>query len=334
MIISKTPFRVSLFGGGTDYPKWYHEHGGIVVGAAINKHCYLSVNRLEPFFNTLYRIIWSKVENVSQIQEIEHPAARAILDTMGFHDESLEISYRADLPACSGLGTSSAFTVGLLNSLHTLRRRQPLHRERAKHDLASEAINIEQNIIKEAVGSQDQVWAAYGGFNAIEFHRGGDFTVEKMKRKNQKLLEQNIMLFFTGFTRTAWVLAQHQIDNVDKSKVLLNEMASICRDARQVLDFAEDPVPKVAHLLRESWARKKRLADGITSPEIDSIYETGRGAGALAGKLLGAGGGGFMLFLVQPDTKLRVKAALKNLIHVPIQFDEIGSQIILNTQND
>lgn len=329
MIISKTPFRISLFGGGTDYPAWWHQHGGVVIGTTINKYCYLTVNRLRPFFEFKYRIIWSKIEDVLEIGEIEHPAVRAILKELAFEDEGLEISYRADLPARSGLGTSSSFTVGLLNALGALRGAKI-----SKKRLADEAIYYEQTIMREWVGCQDQIWAAHGGFNLIEFFPTPDahYRVVPLKFKGMAQLRSSFMLFFTGFTRTASILAGHQIRNMDKNTSILNEISDICRGAYSDLTNNDDPSYKIGKLLDESWKLKRRLAAGISTDRLDQIYNTALSAGAIGGKLLGAGGGGFFLFVVPPDAQEGVKGRLGNLVHVPFEFDLDGSKIVVDDE--
>jgi D-glycero-alpha-D-manno-heptose-7-phosphate kinase len=222
VIISRTPFRVSLFGGGTDYPRWFREHGGSVIGAAIDKYCYISLRRLPPFFEHHSRIVYSQVELVRDASEIQHPAVRGILCDRGITD-GLEIHHDADLPARSGLGSSSSFTVGLLNALSALNNRMTSSRE-----LAREAIRIEQEVLKENVGSQDQIWAAYGGFNRIDFFPDGTFSVMPIIIAPQRRLEliQSIMLFFTGFSRIASDIAQEQIANIENNTEQLRAMRS------------------------------------------------------------------------------------------------------------
>ena len=329
MIISKTPFRISLFGGGTDYPTWWHQHGGVVIGTTINKYCYLTVNRLRPFFAFNYRIIWSKIEDVVKIDDIEHPAVRAILKGLSFGNEGLEISYRADLPARSGLGTSSSFTVGLLNALGALRGARI-----SKKRLADEAIYYEQTVMRESVGCQDQIWAAYGGFNIIEFFSGPDthYRVIPLDFRGMSNLCSSFMLFFTGFTRTASALAQRQIDNMGQNTSILNEITDMCYIAHSELKNNDDPSYKIGKLLDESWKLKRRLADGMSTEKLDQIYAAALSAGAIGGKLLGAGGGGFFLFVVPPDAQESVKKRLEDLVHVPFEFDLDGSHIVVSDE--
>lgn len=325
MIISRTPFRVSLFGGGTDYPDWYRNNGGAVIGMTIDKYCYLSVRHLPPFFEHKHRIVWSNIELVNEVSEIEHPAVRAILEESGT-DTGLEITYNADLPARSGLGSSSSFSVGLLNALNALQGRMS-----SKKELADEAIRIEQEVMKEAVGSQDQIWAAYGGLNRIDFNKDDSYDVSPMimSGKNRRELQSSFMLFFTGFSRFATVLAEKQIANFDKKTKELQTLATFCDDANRILQQNEGVVPELGALMHEGWMLKRGLAEGVSTPAIDDIYNAGREAGALGGKLLGAGGGGFMLFMVEPQKQKAVREKLKNLIHVNFEIDTGGSKIVV-----
>ena len=330
MIISKTPFRVSLFGGGTDYPDWYLKHGGSVIGTTIDKYNYLSVRYLPPFFEHRHRIVWSNIELINEIDDIEHPAVKAILKEMDI-ERGMEISYNADLPARSGLGTSSSFTVGLLNALNALKGRMV-----SKKELADEAIRIEQEVIKEAVGSQDQIWAAHGGLNRIDFHHDGTYEVAPliMPASNRRELQSSFMLFFTGFSRFASTIAEKQIANFDKKQKDLPQLGAFCDEAASILQNGNDPIGELGKLMHEAWLLKRDLADGVTTPEVDEIYNAGLEAGALGGKLLGAGGGGFMLFLVEPDKKRAVREKLENLIHVNFEFDTGGSKIVVFEPDD
>lgn len=325
MIISRTPFRISLFGGGTDYPAWFREHGGSVIGTAIDKYCYLSVRRLPPFFNHRSRIVYSQVELVREISEIQHPAVRGILSHMGI-DEGLEIHHDADLPARSGLGSSSSFTVGLLNALYALNSKMV-----AKHELGREAIHIEQNVLKENVGSQDQLWAAYGGFNRIDFHSGGGFSVSPIIISQERRAEimSSLMLCFTGFSRFASDFAHDQLKNLNNRRTQLHTMRAMVDRAADIIVDPKAPVTDLGKLLHEGWKLKRELADSVSNPQIDEIYEAGIAAGATGGKLLGAGGGGFMIFIVEPEKRQQVAERLKNLIHVNVDVDADGSKIVL-----
>ena len=325
MIISRTPFRISLFGGGTDYPTWFREHGGSVIGTAIDKYCYISVRRLPPFFQHRSRIVYSQVELVHDVSEIQHPAVRGILADKGITD-GIEIHHDADLPARSGLGSSSSFTVGLLNALYALDSKMV-----SKRELGREAIRIEQDVLKENVGSQDQLWAAYGGFNRIDFHPDGNFAVVPliMSAERRTELTRSMMLCFTGFSRFASDFAHEQIKNMGNRKSQLRTMRSMVDSAVDILLDPKTPLRELGELLHESWRLKRELADNLSNAQIDEIYAAGREAGAIGGKLLGAGGGGFMLFLVEPEKREQVRARLKDLIHVNISLDSDGSKIVL-----
>jgi D-glycero-alpha-D-manno-heptose-7-phosphate kinase len=325
MIVCRTPFRISLFGGGTDYPRWFNRHGGAVVGTAIDKYCYVNIRNLPPFFEHKHRIVWSQIELVKEIDDIHHPAVRAVLADAGV-TEGLEVAYNADLPARSGLGSSSSFIVGLLNALNALNGKRI-----AKKVLAAEAIRIEQSVMAEAVGSQDQIWAAYGGLNHIEFHADGTFEVSPLilPEGRARELRDSLMLFFTGFSRTATEIAEKTIANMDKCEAQLRSMQALVADAITIMQSQATPIDDLGNLLHQSWLMKRALAEGVTTPEVDEIYAAGMEAGAVGGKLLGAGGGGFMLFVVSPENQARVRERLKDLIHVTFDFDTSGSKIVV-----
>lgn len=325
MIISRTPFRISLFGGGTDHPEWIREHGGAVCGMAINNYCYISVRKLPPFFEHRSRIVWSTVELVNDRSEIKHPSVRAVLGDMNV-DDGLEIHHDADLPARSGLGSSSAFTVGLINALNALEGRMI-----AQKQLALEATRIEQQVLRENVGCQDQVWASYGGLNKIEFLPGGNFAVTPIIVTPERRVEltQSIVLFFTGFSRTSSEVAEEQINNIPRNTTVLREMQGMVDSAVKILADPRCKIQELGQLLHESWRLKRELAGNISNPKIDEIYELGRNAGAAGGKLLGAGGGGFMIFLVDPENRQRVCDAVKDFIQVSVGLDVEGSKIVL-----
>lgn len=323
MIISRTPFRVSFFGGGTDYPAWYSEHGGAVLATTIDKYCYISCRRLPPFFEHKSRIAYSKIENLKEGEEFEHPSARETLKFMKVN-EGVEIHHDADLPARTGLGTSSSFTVGLLHTLYALQQRMP-----TKMQLAEESIHIERDLIKESVGSQDQVSAAFGGFNRIGFSPEGKVLIQPviLGRERLDLLQSHLMLYFTGFSRFASVIAQEQIQNTPKKKVELKAMFDMVDHSLGILTGAGS-LNDFGKLLHEGWLIKRGLSEKISTPQIDDIYKAARDAGALGGKLLGAGGGGFILFFARPEDQPRIKEKLKSLLHVPFRFENGGSQII------
>jgi D-glycero-alpha-D-manno-heptose-7-phosphate kinase len=329
MIISRTPFRISFFGGGTDYPAWFREHGGAVIGTAIDKYCYLSVRRLPPFFEHRARLVYSQIELVRDYKDVRHPAVRGVLTHKGIKD-GLEIHHNADLPARSGLGSSSSFTVGLLNSLYALDGKMI-----TKRDLGREAIQIEHDVLKESVGCQDQLWAAFGGLNHIEFFPDGDFAVSPIilpVERREELL-QSTMLFFTGFSRFASDFAQDQLNNIARRKTQLRAIRGLVNSALDILRNTRTPLRELGELLNDSWRIKRELADSVSNQQIDEIYEAGRASGAIGGKLLGAGGGGFMIFIVDPEQRQSVREKLKNLIHVSFGIDTEGSKIVLYQPN-
>jgi D-glycero-alpha-D-manno-heptose-7-phosphate kinase len=325
MIISRTPFRVSFFGGGTDYPGWYLENGGAVLATAIDKFCYISCRYLPPFFKHRYRIVYSKIELVEKIAEIKHPAVKAVLDYMEAND-GIEVHHDGDLPARSGLDSSSSFTVGMVNALKALKGEMT-----SSEDLASKALHIEQEILKENVGSQDQVTAAFGGFNKIEFHPNGTFSVLPIIISQAKLemLQSHLMLFFTGFERFASDVAKEQIANIKDRKLELIALRQMVEEGMKVLTAKSVSVDEFGKLLHEGWVCKRKMSSKITTPEIDEIYEAARSVGAVGGKLLGAGSGGFFLLFVPPEFQRRVREKLKHLIHVPFKFESTGSKIVL-----
>ena len=323
MIISRTPFRISFFGGGTDYPAWYREYGGAVLGTTIDKYCYISCRYLPPFFKHKHRIAYSQVELVQDVDEIRHPAVREILKYMKV-GHGLEIHHDGDLPARTGMGSSSAFAVGLLHVMYALKGSML-----SKMQLAREAIHVEQNVIKENVGSQDQVLVAFGGFNQVEFAGQHHIGIQPVTIKPERLeqLQNHLMLFFTGFSRTASDIAQEQIKQIPTKKAELTQMRQMVDEAIDILN-GDDDLAEFGKLLHESWQIKRGLTDRIATTEIDAIYETAMRAGAKGGKLLSAGGGGFILFFVTPELQQKVKENLSHLLHVPFKFENLGSQII------
>jgi D-glycero-alpha-D-manno-heptose-7-phosphate kinase len=325
MIISRTPFRVSFFGGGTDYPRWYREHGGAVVATTIDKYCYISVRKLPPFFEHRFRVVYSLVENVREVGEIKHPAVRAVLGWKGI-DTGLEIHHDGDLPARSGLGSSSAFTVGLINAVYALEGRRI-----SRDDLASDAIHVEQEVIGEPVGSQDQISAAMGGFNHVLFRQDGSYQVTPVILPAERLrgFQDHLMLFFTGISRTASELAAVMIENLPTRQDAMRRMQAMVDEGLDILASPSTDLAEFGRLLDESWSLKRTLADRVSNATVDALYEAARRAGALGGKLLGAGGGGFLLLFVRPDDRAAVRQALPSLIEVPFQFETSGSQIVL-----
>jgi D-glycero-alpha-D-manno-heptose-7-phosphate kinase len=329
MIITRTPFRISFFGGGTDYPGWYSEHGGAVLATTIDKYCYISCRRLPPFFEHKHRIVYSRIENVRHIDEIEHPAVRAVLHWANVVD-GLEIHYDGDLPARSGLGSSSAFTVGLVHAVCGLHGQMVSQRELAKY-----AIHIEQNLIGENVGSQDQVSAACGGFNRIDFFRDGSFEVSPVifpaHRRNE--LRDHLMLCFTGFSRINSEIVQSQIDNLKNRQTELKRMREMVDEAISILTRDHVDMAEFGKLLDLSWKYKRSLSDRVSTPEIDRIYDDAMRAGAIGGKILGAGGGGFMLLFAKPEKHAAIQERLKGLVHVFFNFDDSGSRVVLYHPN-
>jgi len=325
MIITRTPLRISFFGGGTDYPVWYRRYGGSVLSTTINKCCYITCRRLPPFFEYHSRISYSKVENVDRNDAIQHPSVRACLEFLKI-DEGVEIHHVADLPARTGLGTSSAFTVGLLLALYALKNQMC-----DKRALAMQAIHVEQELLREAVGAQDQASAAYGGFNRINFHTDDSIEATRVLTSQGRLadLEQHLALYFTGFSRTASEIAQEQLKLTPHKKNELDMMLQLVDEAEAVVTSPTRSLDEFGRLMHESWKIKRTLTPKITNSNIDEIYEAGLSAGALGGKLLGAGGGGFMLFYVPPDRRQALRVRLKHLLCVPFAFSRRGSHVVV-----
>ncbi|MHC4874086.1 MAG: GHMP family kinase ATP-binding protein [Planctomycetota bacterium] len=324
MIISQTPHRISFFGGGTDYPAYYLKHGGKTLGAAIDKYSYLNIRKLPPFFEHKHRIVYSKQENVSTFDEIVHPAVKAVLTYLN-PDYGVSIHHDGDIPARSGMGSSSSFTAGLLKGMLALEGNYISSRE-----LAEKTIHIEQELIKEDVGSQDQVFAAFGGFNIIEFLKNGEFTVTPMILSSERLadFESHLMLFYTGISRIAADVAKAQIENTETNTDALNKMKKYVDDATEILSSDAD-LKEFGMLLNDNWQLKQSLSDRITTPEADDLYNRAIKAGAIGGKLLGAGGGGFMLIFAEPEKQSNVRKELSDYLHVPFEFDFEGSKIVI-----
>jgi D-glycero-alpha-D-manno-heptose-7-phosphate kinase len=325
VIVSQTPFRVSFFGGGTDYPVWAREQGGAVLSTSINKYCYITCRHLPPFFEHKHRIVYSIIETVKRNGDIKHPAVRAIFNELGV-DRGLEMHYDGDLPARSGIGSSSSFTVGLLNALYAL-----LGRRRSNQELAQQAIHIEQNILGETVGYQDQIAAAYGGFNRIEFHRDGDFTVSPVIAGPNRIndLNDRLMLFFTGFSRIANSVAESKVRNFSSKEKHLHKMFEMVGLAEDILQDSSRSLDDFGYMLNQAWELKRDLSDKVSNTAIDEIYKIGTRNGALGGKILGAGGGGFVLFYVPLDHQGAVRKALSHLIEVDFRFENKGSRVVL-----
>jgi D-glycero-alpha-D-manno-heptose-7-phosphate kinase len=303
---------------------WYREHGGAVLSTTINKYCYITCRYLPPFFEHTHRIVYSKIEMVNSASEILHPAVKAVLQYMDIK-AGVEIHHDGDLPARTGMGSSSSFTVGLLHAIYALKGVMP-----SKMQLAQEAIHIEQNIIKENVGSQDQVAAAVGGFNKIEFYPDDTIRVMPVIMKKERLerLQEQMMLYFTGISRTASDVAKKQIELTPQKKSELSTMRQMVDEALSILTNENTELKEFGKLLHEAWKLKRSLTDKISNSHIDNIYETAIRAGAAGGKLLGAGGGGFMLIFTEPELKPRIRTRLMGLLEVPFSFENLGSQII------
>lgn len=329
MVICRTPFRISFFGGGTDHPSWYRENGGAVLFVTIDKYCYISGRLLPPFFEHKHRIVYSKTELVRDIDEIIHPAVREVFKYMNVK-EGLEVHYDGDLPARTGIGSSSAFTVGLLHALYALRGKMA-----TKKQLARDAIYVEQEMIKEAVGSQDQIASAYGGFNQVTFRGENNFRVEPVTLTKQRLemFHGHLMLFFTGLTRYATEIETEKTKNFKNRRGELKAMQEMVGEAVNILNEGGSLV-EVGKLLHESWKLKKSLCDKVSNSNIDHIYETAIRAGAIGGKILGAGGGGFILFFVEPEKREQVRRALGDILHVPFEFENQGSRVIYYTGSE
>jgi D-glycero-alpha-D-manno-heptose-7-phosphate kinase len=323
MIITRTPFRISFFGGGTDYPGWYREHGGAVLATTIDKYCYLTVRHLPPFFEHRIRVVYSRIESCNHFEEIQHPAVRETLRFLGV-DRGVEIHHDGDLPARSGMGTSSSFTVGLLHALHALNGHMP-----SKQQLARESLKLEQDILRETVGSQDQVNAAYGGFNHILFHPSEEISVRPVILPNARLhdLMSHLMLFYTGIKRTANQVASAYVPNLDQKRRQLRILRDMVDEALSIL-CGNGSLADFGALLHESWLAKRAVSDHISCAEIDRLYDSVRAAGALGGKITGAGGGGFLLLFVPPACQAAVRETLSHLLHVPFRFENAGSQVV------
>ena len=323
MLISKTPYRISFFGGGSDYPEWYLKNGGEVISTTIDKYIYLTCKNLPNFFNLKYRIIYSKVENVNKISKIDHNAVRAALKYSNIKD-GLELHYHGDLPARSGMGSSSVFVVGLLNLLKNFQGKKISHKK-----LANDSIYFEQKILKDVVGSQDQVAAAYGGFNKIIFKAGGGFIVRPISIKKRILnkLNRNLLLVYTGYKRTAHQIAKSYVNKLKTSKKeYILKISDYVRKAEKALQNGK--LDEFGTLLNDAWVEKKKLSASITNPAIDKIYNMAIKNGALGGKLLGAGGGGFFIFYVPYFKQKKFIKYFKRFITIPFKFTSEGSKII------
>lgn len=322
MFITRTPFRISFFGGGTDYYDYFSEHGGCVLSTTIDKYCYLSMRKLPPFFEYKNQFTYSKIERFNNTEEVQHPLVRAALEYIP--TGRIQIAYDADLPACSGIGSSSAFAVGLLQSLHALKGEYP-----DKLVLAKEAIYLEREMCKEAGGVQDQIAAAFGGFNRITFDNNG-YKVQPVtiSEQTKEQLQDNLLLAFTGFTHFSSEIAINQQKNIPSTISQLNEMKDLVFDAEKMLHRGE--ITDFGRLLDHTWNLKRSLSDSISNQAIDDFYKKAKENGALGGKLLGAGGGGFLLLYVPVEKQEKFKKSVDGLKYVPFKFEEVGTKIIYN----
>lgn len=328
MIISRTPFRISFFGGGTDYPSWYMKHNGAVLATTIDKYCYLTCRYLPPFFPHRFRIVWSKIETCQSVDEILHPAVRESIRYLGINS-GLSIHHDGDLPARSGMGSSSAFTVGIMHALYTLQGRII-----NKLQLAQESIYIEQEVLKETVGSQDQTSAAYGGLNQITFAQNGEITVYPLTITKERAqdLNDHLMLFYTGIERTAENIAQSYVPEIESKSRQLNLIFEMVDEGISVLNSSENLL-RFGSLLDDAWKVKRSLSSQVTNTVIDQLYASAISAGAIGGKITGAGGGGFLLIFAEPHFHEKIKEKLGKLIHIPFGFEYSGSQIIFFSES-
>jgi D-glycero-alpha-D-manno-heptose-7-phosphate kinase len=328
MIISKTPYRLSLFGGGADYPSWFVSNQTKLISAAMANYCYISVKHLPPYFDYMNRVIYSKIESVRTFDEIEHPSVRACLKYLQVPN-GISITHDGDLPARSGIGSSSSFTVGLINALQTY-----LDKPLTVHELALQAIDVEQNIIGESVGVQDQIMAAYGGIKVLELS-GANIKVRDLRIPDSYVedLEEHIMLGFSGISRLSEVQAKKQVDSIKEGKSVqtLEAMQKLTNEALRIFEHeSSSAIKDIGLLLQEQWNYKRTLTDSVSNSDINSIYDAAIQAGAYGGKLMGAGGGGFFMLLAPPDAHQKIKDALKQInVWIPFNFDYEGSKIIM-----
>lgn len=322
MIITKTPFRMSFFGGGTDMPAFFNEHGGAVLSTTFDKYCYVTVRHLPPFFDYTSELVYSRIERVDSIEKIEHPLVRNCIKFLDMHE--LRVNYESDLPARTGLGTSSSFAVGLLNAFYALKGKHA-----SKKQLADEAIYVERELCKESGGWQDQIAAAFGGFNRIDFKDNG-YKVSPIiiSPGRKQRLNDNLLLFFTGFSRFSSEIQKSTEAAIKDKTAQLREMLALVNEAQEVLVNDKSDLDDFGRLLDTTWRLKRQTGAKISTGSIDELYEKGIKAGALGGKLLGAGGGGFLVFYVQPEKRQAVLAAMRDLLHVPFAFENGGTQVL------
>ena len=331
MIITRTPYRLSFFGGGTDYNAWFEENGGLVLAVGLAHYCYLTVRHLPPFFEHRTRIVYGKEEQVINNQDIRHPSVRGCLEYLKISD-GLEIHHDGDLPARSGLGSSSSFTVGLLHALYSLKQQMKSPRK-----LAEEAIDVEQNWLNESVGIQDQIMAAHGGFQIIEMGPDANWNTKNMLLPKEYLssLEDHVLLGFSGISRMSEQHAKTKVDNIKRGKtnIELQTIYALTQEALQAFQD-QDGFEEIGRLLDQSWQCKRRLAEGVSSDWMDDLYQTAIRNGAYGGKLMGAGGGGFFFFLAPPEKHEQIRNSLSKIkVWVPFKIDNTGSQVIFYNGN-
>ena len=326
MIITRTPFRMSFFGGGTDLPEFFRENGGSVISATFDKYCYVTARHLPPFFEYANELVYSRIERVANASDFEHPAVRNAMSMLDMRE--MRVTYEADLPARSGLGTSSSFAVGLLNAFHCMKGEFV-----SKERLAKEAIYLERDLCAEAGGWQDQIAATYGGFNRIDFMED-TFSVHPIVVSNdrKKELESDLLMFFTGFTRFSSDMQKE--NRVADKTALLKEMLALVDEAESVLTDKTRPLADLGRLLDETWRLKRGTGSHVSTGPIDELYARGLNSGALGGKLLGAGVGGFLVFFVEPDAREFVKGELSELLHIPFEFESDGTQVVYYDPED
>ena len=327
MIISKTPYRISFFGGGTDYPSWYSKFGGEVISTTIDKYLYLTCRNLPNFFKHKYRIVYSQIELANKINEIQHKVVREMLKKLNFK-RGLEIQYIGDLPAYSGMGSSSSFIVGCMNVLQNFKNRKITNKQ-----LALDSFNFEQKILKEIVGSQDQIAASYGGFNSIKFYKNKSFKVKKLEisKKNESTLNNRLLLLYTGNHRRAHDIASSYVGHLTDTKSnIMFKLQDFTYMAKKYL--AKGMLDDFGDLLNESWHLKKKLSNKISSNYIDEIYAKAIKSGSLGGKILGAGGGGFFLFYIHENKINNFKRNFSEFEIVQFKFEKEGSKIIFNNE--
>lgn len=323
MIITKTPFRMSFFGGGTDMEDYFKENGGAVLSTTFDKYCYVTVRHLPKFFEYKTHLTYSKMEYVNNYDEINHPLIREGMIMLDMHE--LRLTYESDLPARSGLGTSSSFAVGMLNAFYALKGKYA-----DKKKLADEAIYLERVLCNEAGGWQDQIAASFGGFNRINFNADGyEVLPVIISPERKKQLNNNLMMFFTGFTRfSSYIQKANNVSGSEEKRARLKKMYELVDEAEAVLTDKNRNLDDFGRLLDETWRLKKGTGGAISTGSIDELYEKGIAAGALGGKLLGAGGGGFLVFYVQPEKQDFVRWAMKDLMFIPFKFEDGGTRVI------